>query len=145
MNHWFFKKLVMVALVTGLVIALAAGAVFAGSSEQRAKIDLTGTGATGEVELQIRQGEFEFEAKVEDLTPGGDVAFCLKPIGLPIILIDTENVEDQGRVELDEDDPVDLDPQGVPESILGLVTIREGTNCIGTVLLQGSVSHADLE
>lgn len=42
MNHQFFNKLAMVALVTGLVIALAAGAVFAGSSEQKAKIDLPG-------------------------------------------------------------------------------------------------------
>ena len=148
MNHWFFNKLAMVALITGLVIASAAGAVFAGSSEQKAKIDLIGTGApgaTGEAELQIRQGEFEFEAKVEDLTAGGDVSFCLKPIGLAIILIDTENVEDQGRVELDEDDPADLFPTGVPGTILGVVTIREGTNCTGTVLLQGTVSSSDLE
>ena len=144
MNHRFFNKLVMVFLMTGLVIALTVGAVFAGSSEQRAKIDLIGTSdapdATGEAELQIRGGEFEFEAKVEGLTDGLIVSFCLGTL-----LIDTENVEDDGRVELNEDE-ADGDPIEVaPTRISGQATIRAGSDCAGTILLQGTVSSSDLE
>ena len=145
MNHWFFNKLFMVALITGLVIASAAGAVFAGTGEQKAKIDLVGTGdagATGEAELQIRGGEFNFEAKVEGLTAGGDVSFCLNTL-----LIDTENVED-GKVELNEDE-ADGDPiEKAPTSILGQVSITKATieeDCTGDVLLEGNVSSSDLE
>ena len=139
MKQWFFNKLAMVTLMTGVVIALAAGAVFAAPGEERAKIDLIATsdapGATGEAGLRIRGGEFEFEAKVEGLTAGWIVSFCLDTI-----LIDTENVEGQGRVELDEDDPADLSA-GVPGSISGLMlTIRRGESCAGRALLEGMVS-----
>ena len=140
MNHWYCNKFIMVFLMSGLVIVLTAGAVFAGSGEQRAKIELFPTllalGATGEAELQIREGEFEFKAKVEDLPSGlGDVSFCLGTL-----LIDTENVEDDGRVELNEDE-ADGDPiEAVPTSISGRVTIRAGSDCTGTILLQGTVS-----
>ena len=139
----------MVAVLVALTaITLATGAALAGSGDERAKIDLfaaplsVAPGATGEAELRLRgdRGEFEFEAKVEGLTPGWIVSFCLNDI-----LIDTENVEDQGRVELDEDDPGDLIPQGEPVSILGQVTIREGSSCAGNVLLEGFASQSDLE
>ena len=143
----------MVAVLVALTaITFATGAALGGSGEERAKIDLIATsdapGATGEAELQIRGLDFEFEAKVEGLTPGLIVSFCLDTIviHLDTILIDTEDVEDQGRVELSEDNREELDPIAVPLTILGRVTIREGfSSCAGNVLLEGFVNLSDLE
>ena len=145
MNHWFFNKLGIVALVTGLVVALAAGAVFAGSSEQRAE----GTfaladgspfgGASGEFKLRRDMDRFKFEAKGEGIQTLQDVTFCVNGIN-----IDFDDPDDGGRWELDEDDRADIGGN-VPDISTGTVTIRNGVGCGGTVILEAALPQSDPE
>ena len=142
MNHWFFNKLAMVALVTGLVIALAGGAVFAGSSEQRAEgtFDTAGSGASGEFKLRRDLDQFNFEAKGEGIHTSKDITFCVGGV-----IIDVDDPDDRGRWELDEDDLADLNPRVVPVIEPGtVVTIVNGMICGDDVILVAELTAADL-
>ena len=156
MKHMKILKVAVVGFALLAVTVLAGGIASAApgpgkdgdggqdpQDPRSAKLNLIATaaavGASGEAELRrdpARQ-EFEFQAKVEGL-PGLTpllVSFCVNNT-----LIDTENPDGQGRVELAEDE-VDGDPvQVFPGPIAGNdVTIEAGPDCNGTVLLQGSV------
>lgn len=140
MKYTHLRKVTLAMLAALTVMVLAAGAAFAGSGEEKAKISLTGIGApgaSGEAELRRdpAKQEFEFQAKVEGLMSDQIVSFCFN-----MTLIDTEDADDKGRVELNEDQ-VDGDPVVVfPGSIFGgVVTIWAGNSCGGDELLRGSV------
>lgn len=145
MNHWFFNKLGIVALVTSLVIALAAGSVFAGSSEQRAEgtfelaVGFPFGGASGEFKLRRDMDRFKFEAKGEGVQPHQVITFCVNGIN-----IDVDDADDRGQWELDEDDPADIGGI-VPDIGLGtVVKIVDGEHCGGGVILVATLTEEDV-
>ena len=143
MKHIQFLKIAVITSVALAIMTLGVGAALASDIREKVEKDLMpmgiGSVVTGEARLELRSEsggiELRAEARAEGLRPNHTFSLWVGDM-----LIDLDESDDQGRVELDDDIDVSFNP---PTLSGKHVKIRSGMD--GDVVLHTMIMEADIE